>query len=48
MCIDVIIFNNKDKIMTKIIFFTHFGLNIWGSRPLKIFGAVLVDRALDL
>ncbi len=28
MCIFVLIFNNKDKIMTKIFIFPHFGLNI--------------------
>ncbi len=28
MCIFVLIFNNKDKIMTKICIFRHFGLNI--------------------
>jgi len=28
MCIFVLIFNNKDKIMTKIFIFAHFGLNI--------------------
>ncbi len=28
MCIGILIFNKKDKIMTKIIIFPHFGLNI--------------------
>ncbi len=28
MCIFVLIFNNKDKIMTKIFIFPYFGLNI--------------------
>ncbi len=28
MCIFVLVFNNKDKIMTKIFIFPHFGLNI--------------------
>ncbi len=28
MCIFVLIFNNKDKIITKIFIFAHFGVNI--------------------
>ncbi len=28
MCIFVLLFNNKDKIMTNIFIFAHFGLNI--------------------
>ncbi len=31
MCIFVLIFNNKDKIITKIFIFAHFGLNVHHS-----------------
>ncbi len=31
MCFFVLIFNNKDKIMSKIVIFAHFGLNIYHS-----------------
>ncbi len=31
MCIFALIFNNKDKIVTKIFIFAHFGLNIHQS-----------------
>ncbi len=45
MCIFVLIFNNKDKIMTEILIFPHFGLNIHHTClffvTLKDFGFVI-------